>query len=534
MPRRAGLRRLAAVLALGALLAPAVARAQPQDRPLRLVLNVGLQTLDPISSPSFVTRNFAYMVFDTLVAMDGKGGYRPQMLDSWEASPDRLLWTFRLRPGLAFHDGTAVTAADAVASLRRWGQRDAIGRRLMAATQAMEVVDPATFTLRLQQPFGHVIEALGKPSVHVPFIMPARIADATPPTQAAKEIMGSGPFLFAREEWVPGERAAFRRNPAYQPREEPADGLAGGKRPLAARVEFLTMTDVSLRAAAITQGEVDYLEYAPFDYLPRFRRDRNLVISQAGGISQIMGGVSINHHLPPFDRNLALRRAVQAALDRSEIVAAHGLPADMTSPDCVSLYLCGTPYASKAGGEAIRQPSLERARALLQEAGYRNEPIVLLQPADSALINPMALVVIDRLKRAGFNLDVQTADWSSIAGRWVGREPVERGGWNLVPVVYTGFDLADPLSNVGIGYNCSGNQPWGYCVEAMKPVLDAYVAEGDPAKRKALAAELQRLAIENVTFPTSGQFRSPAVWRAELKGVIDFGFPVLWNIERAK
>jgi peptide/nickel transport system substrate-binding protein len=94
--------------------------------------------------------------------------------------------------------------------------------------------------------------------------------------------------------------------------------------------------------------------------------------------------------------------------------------------------------------------------------------------------------------------------------------------------------MSDPLSNVGIGYNCTNNQPWGYCVEAMKPVLEAYAAESDPAKRKALAAELQRLAIENVTFPISGQFRSPAVWRAELKGVIDFGFPVMWNIERAR
>ncbi|TCZ66643.1 ABC transporter substrate-binding protein [Roseicella aquatilis] len=527
-------RPLPGLLAAAALaLLAGTAAAQPRDRPLRLVVNVGLQTLDPISSPSFVTRNFAYMVYDTLVAMDGKGGYRPQMLESWQASPDRLRWTFRLRPGLEFHDGAPVTAEDAVASIRRWGQRDSIGRRLMAATRDITVVDAATFALELSQPFGHVIEALGKPSVHVPFVMPARIAAATPPTTPAKEVVGSGPFLFSKDDWVPGERTVFRRNPAYRPREEPADGLAGGKRPLAERVEFLTMTDVSLRAAAITRGEVDYLEYAPLDYLPAFRKDRNLVLSQAGGISQIMGGLSINHHLPPFDR-LPMRRALQAALDRGEIVAAHGLPGDMAFPDCVSLYMCGTPSSNDAGGDILRGASLDRARELLRQAGYAKERIVLLQPADSALINPMALVVIDRLKRAGFNLDVQAGDWSSIAGRWVGREPIERGGWNLVPVIYTGFDMADPLSNVGIGYNCTGNQPWGYCVEAMTPVLAAYATEGDPARRKALAAELQRLAIENVTFPTTGQFRSPAVWRAELRGVIDVGFPVMWNIERAK
>lgn len=78
--------------------------------------------------------------------------------------------------------------------------------------------------LKLSRPFGGVLEALGKPSVHVPFIMPARIAEATPPAQQVREIVGSGPFLFDRANWVPGERASFRRNPRYVARDEPADG----------------------------------------------------------------------------------------------------------------------------------------------------------------------------------------------------------------------------------------------------------------------------------------------------------------------
>jgi peptide/nickel transport system substrate-binding protein len=526
------LRRLLLGLIAGCALTVA-AEAQPRERPLRLVLNVGLQNLDPIASPSFVTRNFAYMVYDTLVAMDSKGEYRPQMLEGWQVSEDKLTWTFTLRPGLEFSDGKPVTADDVIASLKRWGARDSIGRRLIAATKELRAEAPNRFVLQLAQPFGGVIDALGKPSVHVPFIMPARLASTTPPTQAVAEVIGSGPYLFLKDEWVPGERTFFRRNPRYVPRPEPADGLAGGKVAHIERVEFVTLPDISLRAAALTRGEVDYLEYGPIDYLSIFRRDRNLVIAKPGGIAHIIGGVSINHHLPPFDR-LPMRRALQAALDRSEILAGHGLPEGMTDPGCTSIYLCGTRFSSDAGGDIIRTPSLERARALLKEAGYNNERIVILQPADSALINPMALVVIDRLKRAGFNLDVNTSDWSSIAQRWVAREPIERGGWNLVPVIYTGFDMADPLSNVGIGYNCTNNQPWGYCVPAMTPVLDAFAAESDPEKRKALAADLQRLAIENVTFPFDGQFQAPAVWRAELKGVIDFGFPVIWNIERTR
>ncbi|HEY0184134.1 MAG TPA: ABC transporter substrate-binding protein [Rhodopila sp.] len=527
--RRSVLRGAASFSILTALARPS--RSQPADRPVKLVLNVGLQVLDPIAGPSFVTRNFSYMVFDTLVSMDSKGQYRPQMLEGWQVSADRLVWTFKLRPGLVFSDGAPVTAEDAVASLKRWGGRDNIGRRLIAATKDLHAVDTSTFVLELARPFGPVIEALGKPSVQVPFIMPARIASVTPPTTPVKEIVGSGPFLFIRELWIPGERAVFRRNPKYVPRDEPADGLAGGKVAKTEQVEFVNLADPGLRAAALQTGEVDYLEYGPIDYLTQFRKDPNLVVAQAGGIAQIMGAVSINHKQPPFD-NVLMRRALQQALDRNEIVAAEGLPDDMSQPGCVSMFMCGGPYETTSGGDIIRDPSLEKARSLLKEAGYKGQPIVFLQPADSALINPLGLVVIERMRQAGFVLDVQTSDWSSIAQRWNANEPLDHGGWNLVPVIYTGFDMSDPLGNPGIGFNCSGNNTWGYCDAAMTPLIQQFEAESDMAKRHEIAGQLQRLSYQDVTFPITGEFRSPAVWRSNLKGVIDFGFPIMWNIER--
>ncbi|GGJ18497.1 ABC transporter substrate-binding protein [Neoroseomonas lacus] len=525
LTRRQGLAAAGAAMAL-----PRLALAQSRERPFRFVVNVGLQNLDPISSPSFITRNFAYLVFDTLVSMDSRGEYRPQMLQGWETSADGLTWTFRLRPGLAFHDGAPVTAEDVVASLRRWGNRDSIGRRLMAATAELTTSGTDGFVLKLSRPYGGVIDALGKPSVHVPFIMPARIASATPPAQQVREIVGSGPFVFLRDEWLPGDRTFFRRNQHYVPRDEPADGLAGGKVAKVDRVEMITMPDIALRAASLQQGEVDYLEYAPVDNLPRMRGDRNIVISQASGRAEMMYAVSINHDLPPFN-NVLMRRALQQCLDRNEILAGTGF-GELGRPDCTAMFMCGTTYTSELGSDAIKQPSLDRAKALLREAGYNNERVVLMHPLDSALLNPFGLVLIDRMKRAGFNLDIQGSDWSSIAQRWVQRQPLDRGGWNVVPVVYTGFDMADPLSNLGVGFNCTGNQPWGYCEAEMTPVIERFEAEGDPAKRRELAAQLNRLAIERATFPIAGQFRAPAAWRKELRGVIDFGFPVVWNIER--
>ncbi|RKK03512.1 ABC transporter substrate-binding protein [Pseudoroseomonas wenyumeiae] len=523
---------IAAALTAATSLIALPAEAQQPERPLRLVLNVGLQTLDPVAGPTFVTRNFSYMVFDTLVAVDSQGRYRPQMLENWRTSDDGLIWTFTLRDGLEFSDGAPVTAEDCVASLRRWGARDSLGRRLMAATKEMRAVDTRTFVLELSRPFGLILEALGKPSVQVPFIMPARLAANTPPTTPVAEVVGSGPFLFLRDQWIPGERAVFARNPRYRPRDEPADGLAGGKVPKMERVEFINMSDPGLRTAAIQRGEVDYLEYAPIDYIPVIQGDRNLVLSRARGGAEIVGGISINYHQPPFD-NVLVRRAVQQIMERNEIIAAEGVPAELSRPDCRSLYACGTFYASETGTEPMRNTDIERARELLRQAGYKGERVVVMQPSDSPLINPIGLVMIDRLKQAGFNLDVQTSDWSSLAQRWIQRRPVDQGGWSLLPIIYTGFDLANPLSNPSIGYNCTDNQPWGYCVPEMTRVIERFEAEGDAERRREIAGELQRISMDQAIFPLAGQFASPAVWRAELRGVVDFGFPVLWNIERS-
>lgn len=505
-------------------------RAAPADRPLRLVLNVGLQTLDPIAGPSFVTRNFAYMVFNTLIAMDSKGQFRPQMLEGWTVSDDAMTYTFTLRPGLKFSDGAPVTSEDCIASIKRWGGRDALGRRLMGATKEMRAVDAKIFVLELSRPFGLVIDALGKPSVQVPFIMPARIAGVTPPTTPVKEIVGSGPFLFVKEEWIPGERATFRRNPDYVPRNEPADGLAGGKVVKVERAELLTMPELATRAAALQTNEVDYLEYAPIDFLSRFAANKDIVLAKASGQAQIVASISINHMQPPFD-NVLVRRAVEAAMIRSEILDGLGLPAGLADPATAALFMGGTFYASDAG-KTLTATTIEHARNLLKQSGYKNERVVFLLPGDSALLNPIGTVMADLLKRSGFNLDIQTQDWSSIAQRWIGKASLDAGGWSLVPLVYPGFDMANPLGNPGTGYNCTGGPPYNYCSAALTSLLAQFEAERDPAGRQAIAAKLQEAAFEDATFPIAGQFSSPAAWRKELTGVIDFGLPIMWNIER--
>ena len=167
---------LAAVLA-----APALGSAAPEARAktINAVLEAEIVTLDPHFIGAYITRTFGYMVFDTLFAPDGKGNIQPQMVGSWTVSDDRLTWDFTLRDGLKFHDGAPVTGEDAVASLKRWGSRSALGGRLLKVAASLEATGAKSFRLVLREPYGLVLDSLGTTSSPTPF-MPARIAANTP------------------------------------------------------------------------------------------------------------------------------------------------------------------------------------------------------------------------------------------------------------------------------------------------------------------------------------------------------------------
>ncbi|HEY0185701.1 MAG TPA: ABC transporter substrate-binding protein [Rhodopila sp.] len=517
-------------LAAGLALLAAACPAGADESTLRAVMNVELQVLDPQVTTATVTRSLGYMVYDTLIAMDQQGHYHPQMLEKWDVSEDRLTWTFTLRPGLAWHDGTPVTADDCVASLRRWAKGDAFGKRLMAATQDLAVTDPRTFVLHLSRPFAFVIEALGKPNAFVPFIMPARLMtnDISKPIT---EVMGSGPFIFDKAAWVPGDRAIFHRNPAYQPRPEPADGLAGGKVAHFDRVEFLSMPDPATRITALQTGAVDYLEGLPIDYIDMMRHFPGVSVIQQPPLAQAVGGLSINNALPPFN-DVRMRKAIQIAFDQSEIMAGLGLPPDMYLPFCQSVFLCGGPYASDAGTEPLRHPSVDKARELLKEAGYKGERIVLLHSTDTAQINAISLVIIDELKRAGLNLDVVSSDYSSLAQRRLKKVPLDQGGWNLMTVVWTGYDLINPLSHYATSYSCSGTYPGWNCDPEMPPLVAKFEVETDPVKRRELADQMQIRVLDQAPQMFLGQFSPPTAFRSNLHGVIANGLHVFWNVRR--
>src|SRR6516164_7607702 len=232
--RLQGLVAVAFLMTAGALLIqPAVA----QQKTLKFVPEADLRSLDPIWTTAYITRNYGYMIYDTLFAVNEKFEPQPQMVDKWSLSADKLTYTFTLRDGLKWHDGQPVRSADCIASIERWGKRDALGQKLDELTDSWAAVDDKTFTLKLKKPFALTLDALAKPSSNVPFIMPERVAKTDAFTQITESI-GSGPFKLVKEEWVPGTKVVFVKNTDYVPRHEPPSWASGGKVVKVDRVEW--------------------------------------------------------------------------------------------------------------------------------------------------------------------------------------------------------------------------------------------------------------------------------------------------------
>src|ERR1700710_2910501 len=102
--------------------------ATAHSQTITAVMHGSLRSLDPIITTAYIVRNYGYMVYDTLLALDAKNQVQPQMVDTWTVSPDRKTYTFTLRDGLKWHDGNPVTADDCVASIKRWASQDKLGQ----------------------------------------------------------------------------------------------------------------------------------------------------------------------------------------------------------------------------------------------------------------------------------------------------------------------------------------------------------------------------------------------------------------------
>ncbi len=506
------------------------ATASAQGKTLKIATHAFPTNLDPINVTAYITRNHGYMIYDTLFGTDEKGAIKPQMVDKWTTSADGKVWTFTLRDKLEFHDGKPVTGEDVVASIRRWGARDTFGQKLMSFVERMEAPDAKTFRMILKEPTGIVLDALGKPSSNVPFIMPKRVAE-TDPFKQIDDQTGSGPFIFKKDEYQPGVKAVYVKNPKYVPRNEPPSGTTGGKRVYVDRVEWISLKDPQTQLNALLAGEIDILEIPAFEQYPLLRKDNRVTLVDTSTInSQFV--LRFNHLVPPFN-NPKVRQAALWAMNQNAFLRAQvGPENEGLFFTCPSVYPCGTPLASPKGSEFMVQGNMAKAQQLLKESGYDGKPIVILRPTDLQTIHKLPLVATQLLRQAGFKVDLQTMDWGTLVARRAKKDPVEQGGWNIFLTGWVGADILNPLTSAPL--SGAGDKAWvGWASDAeLEKLRDQYARATTEADKKRIAEAVQVRAMQVGTHAILGEYKTPAAVRKGVTGLVKAGAQVYWNVQK--
>jgi peptide/nickel transport system substrate-binding protein len=512
-----------ALAAASGITSPAVCQ-RAAARTLRFVPQADLANFDPIWNTQYVVRNGAALVWDMLYGVDDNLAPQRQMVEAEELSDDGLTWTFRLRPRLKFHDGEPVLAEDVVASLARWQARDNMGLMIKAIQNELVPLDDRTFRWRLNRPYSKLLVALGKVGTPSCFIMPARIA-ATDPFKSINEYIGSGPMKLVRDEWVPGARAVFEKFADYVPRDDASSWLAGGKRMLVDRVEWIVMADPATASAALQNGEVDWWETPMADLVPVLKKTRNVMVDIADTLGNL-GSFRMNHLHPPFN-NVYARRAILTAMSQEDYMRAVVGDNAYWKP-LPGFFTPGTPLYTEEGGDILKGPRhLDAARRLLDKSGYAGQPVTCLVAQDLQIAKAQGEITADLLKHLGMSVDYNAIDWGTNAAR-----RAQKAGWNMFHTWHAGAVCVDPSSYTAIRAN--GDKAWfGWPTsEKVEAEITAWYEAPSFDAEKAAIARLNRAACEDVIYAPTGFFVTHQAWRSNVTGIVKGPLPFFWRVSK--
>ncbi|SDN39435.1 ABC transporter substrate-binding protein [Ensifer sp. YR511] len=496
----------------------------------RTATDTDLKILDPVSTTTAVTIMHGLKVYDTLFSMDENETPQPQMVDTYSVSDDGLIYRFRLRDGLVFSDGSPVESSDVIASIKRWAQKRSEGQLMNERLETIVETDSTAFEIRLKKPFALLIRGLANPVLPM-FVMREEEAKTDPSAQITT-VIGSGPFIFRQDLWRPGDVVVYEKSPTYKPRSEKASGQAGGKVVNVDRLEERYMPDGNTALQALRNDELDFLYSPPQDAVESLRQDPNFTVGVIDN-QGMMGAIRLNTMHPPFN-NVYARQAMQALVDQPSILSTMVGSKDMYRV-CYSIFGCGAvPFETAAGTEDWKGQNLEKAKDLLKKSGYDGRPIVVMIPSDDEQLMNQSLVLVEFMRQAGFAVDPQSMDWSTLTSRRENTgDPAKdpKVAWDIFGTWLPGSFFKDPFNLALVATGDPKTAWYGWPkddkIEALRAAwIDAPTTED---QRKAID-DIQVQYYASVPQIYTGQFYQASAWRSQIKGVLKGSYPVYWNL----
>jgi peptide/nickel transport system substrate-binding protein len=505
-------RLLGCLLACSLLTAPSLAPAQEAGG-IATVATVGEPpTLDPMVSTADLVGTITQHIFETLYTFDKSWKVTPLLADALPTvSADGKKYTIALRPGVKFHDGSDLTAEDAVASLKRWMKLASRGKQAAGFIESVEAASPSSVVITLKEPYAPLLSLLAFNN-SAAIIIPAKKQD-----EPMKEFIGTGPYML--KERKADQYIQLTRFAGYKPRSGNGDGYGGARQPLLDEVRFVPVPDANTRIESAVSGQYSYLDSLPVESFDRLKG----AASQPVVLKPFGYPVFVFNTAEGAAKNLAVRKAIRTALNMEDMLAAAFGTKEFYALDG-NIYPPGYVWNTDAGVAGnYNVGDADKAKAAAKAAGYKGEPIRILTSRQYEFHYKMAQVAAEYLKLAGFTVDLQVVDWATLTQR-----RTDKALWEIY-ITHSPF-LPEPAL---IG-SLSTSSPGWWDTPARKAAVDAFTSEADPAKRAALWANVQKTIYDEVPFIKIGDFNALSAKSAKLDGVVPAPWPYFWNVTLKK
>jgi peptide/nickel transport system substrate-binding protein len=476
------------------LLGSGAAQAQKRGGSLTVGLELDIAGFDPLKVGVFDTsaNMAAALLFDTLTSLDDKGEAQPKLALSWSHAEDYKTWTFKLRPGVKFHDGTVFDAQAVKFNIDR--QKDPKNKCrcafYIAFVKEVQAPDPLT-----------AIFVLTDPSVNLPKIMAFASSNNVVQSPAAmqgrgddynRNPVGTGPFVL--KSWTAGDRMVLEKNPNYW----------NEGRPYLDRVVLRPLPDSQARFASLEAGESDLIWDDEFDSdnILKAKKTPSLTVHQHVGSGASV--YAINTKAPPFD-DVRVRRALVMALDRPKWsqVLTNGLSRPASNP-------YGEGSWVKCKDDGALPFDLGKAQALLKEYGKPVKFKMLVTATPRGRANGQVLQQFWKL--AGAEMEIEQVDQTAIVTRAFARQ-FELTPWRIV-------DLADPDPQMYANFRSGSPVALAnYSNPELDRLLDHARVTADPEKRSEDYCAISRLINSEAIWFWGFQNTYYAIAKAKVKGL---------------
>jgi len=458
--------------------------------------------LDAHWTTASITETLTNHIYEGLFSLDSSNRPIPMLADSHTVSKDGLVYTFKLRQGVKFHNGKEMTSEDVVASLGRWGKQSIYGKALFAQVSELRAVEKYTVEMRLKEKSAIVLISLAVPN-NFGAIYPKEIAEKFPPEQKATEYIGTGPFKLA--EWKPDQYIRMVRFDDYKSRNEKPNGYGGGKTAYVDEIRWIPVPEVATRVAQVETGELDFADDLNLDSYDRLKKSgsaRPLVSKPYYWL------VAVMNKKEGLMTNQKLRQAWQAAIDIEPIMKnVAGGKSEFYRMDSSLAPVEIATWHTKIAGLPWNEHNRDKAKRLLQEAGYKKEPIRFMTTQEYKWMYDFALLTKQQLEDVGFNIELQVVDWATLVKR--------RNNSKEYDVFTTGIGAAyDPTHHVYL----TANWPGWTTDEDIQRIQSELARETDPKKRFALWEQQTRQFYEKVPVIRYGDLFGLRAMRNTVKG----------------